>query len=82
MINKSRAFLTLSDIQGISVKIRRLPIVAIAEANNLALRAQLLDNQDARLSLLRQAIHLADSASSIYPRYARNKSCNSLLMSA
>eukprot|EP00029_Vermamoeba_vermiformis_P009310 TRINITY_DN4602_c1_g1_i1.p1 TRINITY_DN4602_c1_g1~~TRINITY_DN4602_c1_g1_i1.p1 ORF type:complete len:870 (-),score=99.91 TRINITY_DN4602_c1_g1_i1:32-2374(-) len=67
VIDKSRAFLTLSDIQGISVKLRRLPIVAIAEANHLALRAKLLENPDERLSLLRQAIHLADSASSIFP---------------
>jgi hypothetical protein len=68
VIDKSRAFLTLSDVQGISVKIRKLPIVAIAEANHLALRAQLLDNIDERLSLLRQAILLSDSAAAIFPR--------------
>jgi hypothetical protein len=57
----------LPDIESITAKIKRLPVVSIAEARNLVLRARQHSNQPERMSLLKQSIGMMEEALRIYP---------------
>lgn len=57
----------LPDIENINAKIKRLPVVSIAEARSLVLRARQQPNQPERMSLLKQSIGMMEDALRIYP---------------
>lgn len=57
----------LPDIEALTAKIKRLPVVSVAESKNLKLRAQQLNNPKERMGYLKQSIAMIEEALRIYP---------------
>ncbi len=65
--NPANYCFVLPDIESITAKIKRLPVVSIAESRSLVLRARRQPNQPERMSLLKQSIGMMEDALRIYP---------------